>query len=177
LIDREQRDVESLILVLSNNWLKAETFDQQNKDRFFYDVLWNISNTIPVIITYEDLQSAGNTCKINSTQLRKALSEMELTIQRLVSLIDDRLAVHQNRIDNIIEYEVNYLQMLAAERNLTDIEIGVTNDYYQIMQKPNVRNILGVKLDFTYEVVQLRQDLDQKLAQVIQRVKSEIEES
>lgn len=65
--------------------------------------------------------------------------------------------------------------MLAAERNLTDIEIGVTNDYYQIMQKPNVRNLLGVKLDFTYEVVQLRQDLDQKLARVIQRVESEID--
>lgn len=174
LIGREMEDVESLKLVLSNGWLEDEIFEQQNKDQLFYGSLWDLSSSVPVIIAFEDLQSAGNTGKINSTELRKALSEMELGIQQLVFILDDRLAVHQNRIDNISEYEVNYLPMLAAERDLTDIDIGLANDYYKIMQKPNVRNLLGVKLDLTYTVLQRRQELDEKLAEVLEMVKSEI---
>lgn len=174
-IGLEMEDVDGLKLVLSSEWLKNEIFEQQNKDQLFYDVFWDLSSSVPVIIAFEDLQSAGNTGKINSMELRKALSEMELSIQQLVFILDDRLAVHQNRIDNIIEYEVNYLPLLAAERNLTDIDIGLANDYYQIMQKPNIRNLLGVKLDLTYTVLQRRQELDDKLAEIIERVKSEID--
>ena len=49
------------------------------------------------------------------------------------SIIDDRLSVHQNRIDNIIECELNFLPMLAEKENLTNIQPGDSNDYIQIM--------------------------------------------
>lgn len=107
--------------------------------------------------------------------LARLLEDLEFAkIQMLESIIGDRLSVHQTRIDNIVEYELNYLPMLAADKNLITIHPGEANNYIQIMQKPNVRNLLGIKLDLTILVLNLRESLDQELAQVIEMVQSEI---
>lgn len=173
-IEREKEDIQRLKLALGNQQMQTEILQQPNQDLFFYDVLWNVSFDVPVIIAYEDLQNAGNTGKIQNTLLRTKLSEMWLKILKLESIIGDRLSVHQTRIDNIVEYELNFLPMLAARKNLTDIYPGDPNDYIQILEKQNVRNLLGIKLDLTYWVLDRREDLDQELAHVVKLVKSEI---
>ncbi|PWN05486.1 hypothetical protein [Rhodohalobacter mucosus] len=99
---------------------------------------------------------------------------MELRNQMLASMISDRLTVHQIRIDDIVEEEMNYLPLMAAKRNLTSLEIGNQNDYGLLLKKQNVRNLLGVKLDLTYEVLTIREELDHTLNQVIELVQSEI---
>jgi hypothetical protein len=62
----------------------------------------------------------------------------------------------------------------TIRKKLISIHPGNPNDYIQIMQKPNVRNLLGIKLDLTILVLNLRESLDQELAQVIEIVQSEI---
>lgn len=171
---REHEDIDRLKLVLGSQQELTEIIQQPNRDPFFYDVVWDLSFDVPVIITYTDLQNAGNTGKIQNSRLRNRLSEMGLKILMLESIIDDRLSVHQIRIDNIVEYELNFLPMLAAKKNLTNIHPGDSNDYIQIIQQPNVRNLLGIKLDLTIMVLNLRESLDQELAQVIEMVQSEI---
>jgi hypothetical protein len=171
---REKEDIDRLILALGSQQILAETLQQANPDQFFYDAVWDLSFDVPVIITYTDLQNAGDTGKIRNSRLRNRLSEMGLKILMLESIIGDRLSVHQNRIDNIVEYELNFVPLLAAEKNLTSIHPGDDNDYIQIMQKHNVRNLLGVKLDLTILVLNLREFLDRELDQVIEMVQSEI---
>lgn len=171
---REHEDIDRLKLVLGSQQELTEIIQQPNRDPFFYDVVWDLSFDVPVIITYTDLQNAGDTGKIQNSRLRNRLSEMGLKILMLESIIDDRLSVHQIRIDNIVEYELNFLPMLAAKKNLTNIHPGDSNDYIQIIQQPNVRNLLGIKLDLTIMVLNLRESLDQELAQVIEMVQSEI---
>lgn len=173
-IEREKEDIQRLKLALGNQQELTEIIQQPNRDHFFYASFWDLSFDVPVIITYEDLQNAGDTGKIQNTRLRTKLSEIWLKIQMLESIIRDRLSVHQTRIDNIVEYELNFLPMLAASKNLTDIYNGDPNDYIQILEKQNVRNLLGLKLDLSMIVLSLREDLDQELAQVIELVKSEI---
>lgn len=171
---REHEDIDRLKLVLGSQQELTEIIQQPNRDPFFYDVVWDLSFDVPVIITYTDLQNAGDTGKIQNSRLRNRLSEMGLKILMLESIIDDRLSVHQIRIDNIVEYELNFLPMLAAKKNLTNIHPGDSNDYIQIIQQPNVRNLLGIKLDLTIMVLNLRESLDQELAQVIEMIQSEI---
>ena len=173
-IEREKEDIQRLKLALGNQQMQTEILQQPNQDQFFYTAVWDLSFEAPIIITYEDLQNAGNTGKIKNTRLRTRLSEMWLKLQMLESIIDDRLSVHQTRIDNIVEYELNFLPMLAARKKLTDIYTGAPNDYIQILEKQNVRNLLGIKLDLSIVVLNLREDLDQELVQVIKLVKSEI---
>lgn len=171
---RENEDIDRLKLVLGSQQELTKIIQQLNRDQFFYHAVWDLSFDVPVIITYTDLQNAGDTGKIQNTRLRNRLSEMGLKILMLESIISDRLSVHQNRIDNIVEYELNFLPMLAAKNNLPNIHRGDPNDYIQITQQPNVRNLLGIKLDLSIMVLDLRESLDQELAQVIEMVQSEI---
>lgn len=171
---RENEDIHRLKLSMGSQQELTEILKNPNHDQFFYAAVWDLSFDVPVLITYTDLQNAGDTGKIRNSRLRNRLSEMALKMLMLESIIGDRLSVHQNRIDNIVEYELNYLPMLAAEKNLTAIYPGEPNDYIQIMQKRNVRNLLGIKLDLTLIVLNLRESLDQELAQVIEMVQPEI---
>lgn len=173
-IEREEEDIQRLKLVLGNQQVKTEILQQGNQDQFFYAAVWDLSFDVPVIITYEDLHNAGNTAKIKNTRLRTRLSEMWLKVQMLESIIDDRLSVHQTRIDNIVEYELNFLPMLAASKNLTDFYPGDPNDYIQLLEKQNVRNLLGIKLDLSITVLNLREDLDRELVHVIELVQIEL---
>ncbi len=173
-IERENEDIQRLTLALGSQQELTEIVQQPNQNQVFYAAVWDLSFDVPVIITYTDLQNSGDTGKIRNSRLRNRLSEMGLKILMLESIIGDRLSVHQNRIDNIVEYELNFLPMLAADKNLTTIHPGEPNNYIQIMQKPNVRNLLGIKLDLTILVLNLRESLDRELAQVIEMVQSEI---
>lgn len=139
-IEREKEDIQRLKIALGNQQVQTEILQQPNQDQFFYAAVWDLSFKVPIIITYADLQNAGNTGKIKNTRLRIRLSEMWLKVQIYDSIIDDRLSFHQTRIDNIIEYELNFLPMLAARKNLTDINTGHPKEYIQLLQKPNVRN-------------------------------------
>jgi len=173
-IVREDEDINRLKLILGNPQEQAEFLRQPSQDLMFYAAEWDLSFDIPVILTYNDLQNAGGTGKIRDSGLRAELSEMSLRILMLESLIGDRLAVHQNRIDNIVEYELNFVPLLAAQKNLDDIHSGTPNDYIELMQKPRIRNLLGIKLDLTILVLNVRKDLDLQLAEVIEMVESEI---
>jgi len=173
-IERENEDIDRLKLILRNPQEQAEFLRQPNQDLMFYAAAWDLSFDIPVILTYNDLQNSGGTGKIRDSELRAGLSEMSLRILMLESLIGDRLSVHQSRIDNIVEYELNFVPLLAAQKNLDDIHHGTPNNYIEIMQKPRVRNLLGIKLDLTILVLNVREDLDRQLAEVIEIVEAEI---
>jgi hypothetical protein len=173
-ISRENEDINRLKLVLGNPQEGAAFLQEPNQDKLFYAAVWDLSFDIPVIITYTGLQNAGDTGKIRDSELRAKLSEMSLKILMLESLIGDRLSVHQNRIDNIVEYELNFVPLLTAQKKLDDIYPGTPNDYIELMQNPRVRNLLGIKLDLTILVLNLREDLDRQLAQLIEMVESEI---
>jgi len=173
-IVRENEDINRLKLILGDPHEEAAFLQNSNQDRLFYAAAWDLSFDIPVIITYTGLQNAGDTGKIRDSELRAKLSEISLRILMLESLIGDRLSVHQNRIDNIVEYELNFVPLLSAQKELDDIHPGTPNDYIEIMQNPRVRNLLGIKLDLTILVLNLREGLDRQLAQVIAMVESEI---
>lgn len=175
-IEREKEDIGRLLMLLGDEEAQQQIDEIPNPDRFFYEALWNVSHDTPVIISYEDLKNSGNSGKITNPTLRTRLSVMELINQALAKMIDDRLSVHQIRIDNIVEQDANYLPMVAARRNLDNLDIGNPNDYTLLLQDQEVKNLLGMKLDLTYEVLGVRENLDRILTQVIELVESEIRE-
>lgn len=126
------------------------------------------------MIAYQELQNTGKTGMIRNATLRSKFSTMELRIDLLESMLNDRLAVHQQRIDKIAENEINFLPILAAYRNLKNIDLGVQNDYFEILKRTDIRNLLAIKLELSYEVLKIRKGLDKELSELLDLLNNQL---
>ncbi|HAT67790.1 MAG TPA: hypothetical protein DCS66_24855, partial [Flavobacteriaceae bacterium] len=108
---------------------------------------------VPVINTYSDLKNAGKIAIIKNNEIRDRLSVLDANIINLDRLILDRMNVHQMRIDEICVIDVNFLQLLKFKLPNYNITLGPKNDYIEIMDKPKVRNLMGIKSVLTNEAL------------------------
>ena len=125
-------EIDNLKGVLKNK-LEREIFIKNfNQDSIFYTVLWDFEIEAPVINTYTDIKSSGKTGRITNNEIRERFTNLELKITNLKSLINDRLTVHQIRIDDIVVNEVNFLNLLSASQPNIDFNKEVENDYNKL---------------------------------------------
>lgn len=171
-IEREKNHISLLKEVLTNKDFGQSLGD--NLDTIFYEIAWNVSHGVPLMRSYEDLKNAGNTGLIRNAALRAELAELEVGFVSLHTLLDDRLDVHQERIDNIAEQKMNFMSILLSRRELKSNRNEPPNDYQQLLEDQLVRNLLGMKLELGYEVLERRMFLDGELALVIESVKGQI---
>jgi len=152
-IEIEELAIDNLKGVLKNK-LEREIFIKNfNQDSIFYTVLWDFEIEAPVINTYTDIKSSGKTGRITNNEIRERFTNLELKITNLKSLINDRLTVHQIRIDDIVVNEINFLNLLSASQPNIDFNKEVENDYNKLLENEKVRNLLGIKTELTIQGV------------------------
>ncbi len=88
--------------------------------------------------------------------------------------MNDRLNVHQIRIDNILENDINFIPLLKSNIPTINIEKETPNNYIQILEDKRIRNLIGMKLTFTQDVISYRKNLDKEINELIILIDKEI---
>ena len=170
----EERNKQVLMNILIADSLEV-ILNSELTDSLFQNAIWVANFQVPVISAYNDLKNAGKTGLIRSQKIREQLSTLDLNISNLLTLLGDRLTVQQIRIDDIAAYKVNYLRLLTAARDeLNHITIGPANNYKELMEDQEVRNLLGIKLTMTITNVEYRLELLNQITAILNLLDEEL---
>jgi predicted ATPase len=104
---------------------------------------------------------------IQSKEINEKFTDFEFSINKLKDLLEDRLNVHQIRIDAIFENEINFIPLIKYNISNISIEKENPNDYSQIVTQKRIRNLLGMKLSFTQDVINSRKNLDTEIKDLL----------
>lgn len=173
-IKNEEKALNYLEIALKSKSERAIITNPKFADSIFYFILWNFEIDVPIINTYSDIKSAGETDQISNIQIRNGFTSLELTLNNLNNLMDDRLSVHQVRIDNIVVDEINFLKLLKAGNPTMNIDTGIENNYDELLDKQKVRNLIGLKTELTISVLNMRYKLDEDISNLISLIDSEL---
>ena len=100
---------------------------------------------------------------------------MEFSLNRLNDILEDRLNVHQIRIDDILENEINFIPLVKSNIPNVNIDNELPNDYDQILSNKRIRNLLGMKLTFTQDAINFRKNLDVEIENLILLIETELD--
>ena len=175
-IENEQSYLDIIEKILHNDSIKT-ILNNNNTIEYFNKAFWDFEIKIPVINTYSDLKNAGKIAIIQNDSIRDRLSILEANVYNLDKLIQDRMNVHQIRIDEICAEYVNFLPLLKFQMPDYNISLGPKNDYIEIMAQPKIRNLMGIKSVLTNEALGYRKDLHNEIESIIQLIKIELYES
>ncbi|MBR9847571.1 MAG: hypothetical protein GYB35_16380 [Algicola sp.] len=175
-IENEQSYLDIIEKILHNDSIKT-VLNNNNTIEYFNKAFWDFEIKIPVINTYSDLKNAGKIAIIQNDSIRDRLSILEANVYNLDKLIQDRMNVHQIRIDEICAEYVNFLPLLKFKMPDYNISLGPKNDYIEIMAQPKIRNLMGIKSVLTNEALGYRKDLHNEIESIIQLIKIELYES
>ncbi len=107
-----------------------------NSDSVFYELIWDVEMDVPVINSYSDIKTTGNTGLITNEQIRRRFTNLELSIIHLNNQVDDRLRVQQLRIDEVLVNDLNFVRLISTKipeiRNDNEPE----NNYQLFLKKP-----------------------------------------
>ncbi len=173
-IASEQYYLDIIETVLQNDSLVVLLQDKDKTTEYFNKAFWDFEIQVPVINTYSDLKNAGNIALIKNTEIRNRLSLLEANTINLERLILDRMNVHQMRIDEICVEDVNFLHLVKFKLPNFNITLGPENDYIDIMSRPKVRNLMGIKSVLTNEAQGYRKNLHSEIESMIQLIQSEL---
>lgn len=167
-IDGEEQLIINLLSALNRDTARIN-------DSVFKYLLWDFESDIPVVNSYADLKSTGKTALIKNKQIRESFTHLEISIYNLENLVKDRLTVQQIRIDNIAHTEVNFVRLMSLQFPAIDLERENLNDYTVILDKPDIRNLIAIKLELTDGVLKYRKALLNQVNELDKLLKNEIE--
>ena len=98
---------------------------------------------------------------------------MEFRLNKIKNALDDRLNVHQIRIDNILEKDINGIPLLKANVPNINIENESKNNYSQLLR---IKNLLVMKLSFTQDTIDFRENLDEEIKGLMILIENELSE-
>ena len=161
---------------LINNLLSALNRDTAKiNDSVFKYLLWDFESDIPVMNSYADLKSTGRTALIKNKLIRESFTNLEISINNLDNLVKDRLTVQQIRVDNIAHTEVNFVRLMSLQFPTILLAQENPNDYNEILDKPDIRNLIAIKLELTDGVLKYRKELLNQINELDKLLKNEIE--
>lgn len=165
LITNEKKALEILQTVLGTSEQVDSLFKSQNIDKAAITIFWDFEHELPVLRFFEDLKNSGKSGIIKNVKIRKQLSDLQQGIDKLDCLFKDRKAVHITRVDAIAESNLNFLAMIKSpyKPRLT----GEHSDYRSLIQNQRIRNLTGIKLQVSTEVLNSRNTLDKHIADLI----------
>jgi hypothetical protein len=173
-ITSEQQYLDIIETVLQNDSLAVLLEDKEITAEYFNKAFWDFAIQLPVINTYSDLKNAGKIALIKNSNIRDRLSLLEANTTNLERLILDRMNVHQMRIDEICVEDVNFLHLIKYKLPNYNITLGAENDYLDIMSRPKVRNLMGIKSVLTNEALGYRKKLHNEIVTTVQLIHSEL---
>lgn len=166
---------ESLLAALGKNSNQNRFVINTMSDSLFYDVLWSSNPTLPVLNSYTDIKYTGKISIIKNRNIRESFTNLELTLNSLTSLVNNRLTLQQIRIDDIIVNDVNFVRLLKIMEPSINIDNETQNNYNLVLNNQKIRNLLALKLSLTYSAIQPRQELGVEIDDLIQLLKSELQ--
>lgn len=143
-------------------------------DTLTHSLLWDLESETPVLNTYSDLKSSGKIALIKNDLIRERFAKLEIGIEGVKLLANDRLTVQQIRIDNLAESEVNFVPLLRHYTYELDYSKEMPNDYTGFMRKPETRNLIAMRTALTYDVLKNRIDLDGEIVLLIALIEEEL---
>jgi hypothetical protein len=171
LVSTEKDSKAVLLLVLG-----IDTITDKNSisDNIFKDAFWSLENNIPVINTYADLKNSNKLGLIKNQKIKEKFTSLEVNLNKLKGFLDDRLYVQQIRIDDVSENEINFIPLIKSSIPTINITNEKQNNYEQIINNQRIRNLLGIKLNMTQDVLNYRENLDKEIKELIMLIESEL---
>ncbi len=146
-------------------------------DSIFKSTVWDLQSDQPTFNAYNNLKNTNKLSLIKSKKINKKFTDLEFYHNRLNDILEDRLSVHQIRIDDILENDINFIPLVKMNVENIDIEDEPQNNYNELLKIKRVRNLLGLKLDFTQNVIDYRENLDKEIKDLILLIETELKES
>ena len=145
-------------------------------DSIFKMAVWDLQSDQPTFIAYSNLKNTNKLSLIKNKKLIEKFTDLEFSLNKLNDILEDRLSVHQIRIDDILENDINFIPLVKSNVPEINIEKEMPNDYTELLRIKRVRNLLGMKLSFTQDVINRRENLDKEIEGLISLIKNELHE-
>ncbi len=176
LVSKEKEKKEVLILVLGIDSNHSLINKHSITDSIFNDALWTLESSIPVVNAYTDLKNTNKLGIIKNQKIKEKFTSLEISLINLKDMLEDRLNVQQIRIDNVAENDINFIPLIKTDIPTISIENEKQNNYNQILNNQRIRNLLGIKLSMTHDVLNNRESLDKEIKDLILLIESELNE-
>ncbi|GGG57133.1 DUF6090 family protein [Bizionia arctica] len=143
-------------------------------DTMFKNAVWDVQNDLPIINTYINLKNTNKLSLIKNKKINEKFSDLDFQFNRVQDILADRLSVHQVRIDDILENDINFIPLVKS--NVPEINIAneIPTNYQDILNEKRIRNLIGMKLTFTQDVIDRRKDLDREMRILISLIETEL---
>ena len=140
----------------------------------FKNAVWDLQSDLPTINAYDNLNNTNKLSLVKNKNISEKFNDLDFRFNKLNNVLEDRLSVHQIRIDDIFENDINFIPIVKT--NVTEINISneSINNYTEILSDKRTRNLLGMKLDFTQDVLVFRENLDTEMENLIVLIESEL---
>jgi len=174
LIAEEDTLKERLIRILRIDSKYSKTDFEKIPDSIFKSAVWDLQSDQPTFNAYNNLKNTNKLSLIKSKKINEKFTDLEFHQNKLNDILEDRLSVHQIRVDDILEKEINFIPLVKSNIPTINIENEIQNNYKQILDNKRIRNLLGMKLSFTQDVIDRRQNLDDEIRSLILYIESEL---
>ena len=111
---------------------------------------------------------------IKNHEIKEKFTSLEVNLNELEGMLDDRLNVQQIRIDDIAENEVNFIPFIKSSIPTINIEKEKQNNFELILSNQRIRNLLGLKLNMTQDVLNYRENLDNDIKDLRMLIEAEL---
>ena len=176
LISEEEALKKRLIRILGIESNPNVNINQIIPDSIFKTTVWDLQNDQPTFNVYSNLKNTNKLSLIKNKNVNEKFTNLEFRLNRLNDILEDRLSVHQIRIDDILERDINFIPLIKSNVPAINIINETENDYYDLLKIKRVRNLLGMKLTLTQDVIDRREYLDKEIGELIVLIKNEIKE-
>ncbi len=176
LISEEETLKKRLIRILGIESNTNKSINQIIPDSIFKSAVWDLQSDQPTFNAYNNYKNTNELSLIKNKNVKEKFTDLEFRLNKLNDILEDRLSVHQIRIDDILEKDINFIPLVKS--NVPEINIinETENDYYELLRIKRIRNLLGMKLTFTQDVIDKRENLDKEIEELIVLIKNEISE-
>ncbi len=176
-IAEERKLVENLVLILGIHPEGRKFSPSALQEDEILDIIWDFESNVPVITSYAEIKNTGKASLISNRNIREMFTNLEIKLNQLNTLVKDRLTVQQLRIDDIAENRVNFVRYLNGSSSNLEIDLSgeAENDYKTLLEQPQVRNLLVIKLVLSKDVMSFREELRAEIEVLISLINSELE--
>ncbi len=174
----EEKDLKTLLIqILGIHYSNADKNNLIITDSIFKIAVWDLQTNKPTFNIYSNLKNTNKLSLIKSNNINQKFTDLEFQLNKLDDILTDRLSVHQIRIDNILENDINFIPLVKSNVPELPIQNESKNDYRDVLKVKRVRNLLGMKLTFTQDVIDRRENLDNEISELIRLIKSELDKT
>ncbi|SHH41863.1 DUF6090 family protein [Winogradskyella jejuensis] len=147
---------------------------KQITDSIFKIAVWDLQRDLPTLTTYLNLKNTNQLGLIKNKVISEKFTQLDFKYNRLSDILNDRLNVQEIRIDNISENEINFIPLIKSEIPEIDSANEIATDYIEILKDKNVRNLLGMKLTLTQDILTRRLELDTEIKELLQLIDAQL---